>query len=229
MDNKDKSIIDKILSIAGVYACAVSSLDGEVLEYKINDGEILPEHINRVSLEISKLIASYSISSIEINSLYLNFDDRNVIVNGFGSGFIFILSKRNSNVNLLKMETSYLEGEFVKIVNQSLRSIIIKPSANDSDLEENQLYSLNEDAFNSLKANALISKNKLDSIKDIFSASLGPISEMIFKDKIKELNENINNFNFDNIENLIIILSEEIEDKKDRLDFIKNAKDIINS
>ncbi|MHB1697438.1 MAG: hypothetical protein ACYCSQ_04975 [bacterium] len=238
MDNKDKSIIDKILKIVGVDACAVSSLDGEVLEYEINDGEISPEQINRVSSEISKLFASYSISSIEISSLYLNFDDRNIIVNGFGSGFIFILSKRNSNVNLLKMEASYLEGEFVKIVNQSLGSITAKPFINDSGSGERQLYSKSEDIFNSLfgeksdrdiRTNELISKNKLDSIKDIFSSSLGPISEMIFKDKIKELNEDISNFNSENIETLINILSEEIEDKKDRLNFIKNAKNIINS
>jgi len=238
MDNRDKSIIDKILKIAGVDACAVSSLDGEVLEYEINDGEISAEQINRVSSEISKLFASYSISSIEISSLYLNFDDRNIIVNGFGSGFIFILSKRNSNVNLLKMEASYLESEFVKIVNQSLGSITAKPFINDSGSGESQLYSKSEDIFNSLfgekndkdiRTNELISKNKLDSIKDIFSSSLGPISEMIFKDKIKELNEDISNFNSENIENLINILSEEIEDKKDRLNFIKNAKNIINS
>ena len=93
MEVKDKSIIDKILKIAGVDACAVSSLDGEVLRYETNDGEILPEQINKVSLEISKLFASYSISSIDITSLYLNFDDRNIIVNGFGSGFINSLSK----------------------------------------------------------------------------------------------------------------------------------------
>jgi hypothetical protein len=235
MDVKDKSIIDKILKIAGVDACAVSSLDGEVLKYETNGGEILPEQINKVSLEISKLFASYSISSIDISSLYLNFDDRNIIVNGFGSGFIFILSKRNSNVNLLKMETSYLESEFIKIVSQSL----INTQAVDNAV---QSYSKNEgnedeDVFNALfggkgggeiKAHKLVSKNNLDSIKDIFSLSLGPISAMLFDEKVKELNEDVNNFNAENIENLINRLSEEIESKKDRLNFITAAKNIIN-
>ena len=235
MDVKDKSIIDKILKIAGVDACAVSSLDGEVLKYETNGDEILPEQINKVSLEISKLFASYSISSIDISSLYLNFDDRNIIVNGFGSGFIFILSKRNSNVNLLKMETSYLESEFIKIVSQSL----INTQAVDN---VGQSYSKNEgnedeDVFNALfggksggeiKTHKLVTKNNLDSIKDIFSSSLGPISAILFDEKVKELNEDINNFNAENIENLINRLSEEIEGKKDRLNFITAAKNIIN-
>ncbi len=235
MDVKDKSIIDKILKIAGVDACAVSSLDGEVLKYETNGDEILPEQINKVSLEISKLFASYSISSIDISSLYLNFDDRNIIVNGFGSGFIFILSKRNSNVNLLKMETSYLESEFIKIVSQSL----INTQAVDNAI---QSYSKNEgnedeDVFNALfggksggeiKTHKLVTKNNLDSIKDIFSSSLGPISAILFDEKVKELNEDVNNFNAENIENLINRLSEEIEGKKDRLNFITAAKNIIN-
>ncbi len=235
MDVKDKSIIDKILKIAGVDACAVSSLDGEVLKYETNGDEILPEQINKVSLEISKLFASYSISSIDISSLYLNFDDRNIIVNGFGSGFIFILSKRNSNVNLLKMETSYLESEFIKIVSQSL----INTQAVDNAV---QSYSKNEgnedeDVFNALfggksggeiKTHKLVTKNNLDSIKDIFSSSLGPISAILFDEKVKELNEDVNNFNAENIENLINRLSEEIEGKKDRLNFITAAKNIIN-
>ena len=235
MDVKDKSIIDKILKIAGVDACAVSSLDGEVLRYETNGGEILPEQINRVSSEISKLFASYSISSIDISSLYLNFDDRNIIVNGFGSGFIFILSKRNSNVNLLKMETSYLESEFIKIVSQSL----INTQAVDNAV---QSYSKNEgnedeDVFNALfggksggeiKTHKLVTKKNLDSIKDIFSSSLGPISAILFDEKVKELNEDVNNFNAENIENLINRLSEEIEGKKDRLNFITAAKNIIN-
>ena len=244
MDAKDKSIIDKILKIAGVDACAVSSLDGEVLRYETNDGEILPEQINKVSLEISKLFASYSISSIDITSLYLNFDDRNIIVNGFGSGFIFILSKRNSNVNLLKMETSYLESEFIKIVSQSLGSISEKPpliNAQAAQTVDNTVgaYSKNEneDVFNTffggksggeVKTHKLISKKDLDSIKDIFSSSLGPISAILFDEKIKELNEKVDNFNAENIENLINRLSDEIEGKKDRLNFITAAKNIIN-
>ena len=240
MDVKDKSIIDKILKIAGVDACAVSSLDGEVLRYETNGGEILPEQINRVSSEISKLFASYSISSIDISSLYLNFDDRNIIVNGFGSGFIFILSKRNSNVNLLKMETSYLESEFIKIVSQSLGSIGEKPLINAQAVDNTvQSYSKNEDedAFNALfgeknggeiRTHKLVSKNNLDSIKDIFSSNLGPISAMLFDEKVKELNEDVNNFNLENIENLINKLSEEIEGKKDKLNFIIAAKNIIN-
>ena len=235
MDVKDKSIIDKILKIAGVDACAVSSLDGEVLKYETNGDEILPEQINKVSLEISKLFASYSISSIDISSLYLNFDDRNIIVNGFGSGFIFILSKRNSNVNLLKMETSYLESEFIKIVSQSL----INTQTVDNAV---QSYSKNEgnedeDVFNALfggksggeiKTHKLVTKKNLDSIKDIFSSSLGPISAILFDEKVKELNEDVNNFNAENIENLINRLSEEIEGKKDSLNFITAAKNIIN-
>ena len=246
MDVKDKSIIDKILKIAGVDACAVSSLDGEVLKYETNGDEILPEQINKVSLEISKLFASYSISSIDISSLYLNFDDRNIIVNGFGSGFIFILSKRNSNVNLLKMETSYLESEFIKIVSQSLGSISEKPLSSTQAVDNAvQSYSKNEgnegnedeDVFNALfggesgggiKTHKLVTKNNLDSIKDIFSSSLGPISSIIFDEKVKELNEDVNNFNAENIESLINRLSEEIEGKKDRLNFIAAAKNIIN-
>ncbi len=37
MDDKDKSIIDKILKISGVEACAISSLDGEVLRFDSKD------------------------------------------------------------------------------------------------------------------------------------------------------------------------------------------------
>lgn len=241
MDAKDKSIIDKILKIAGVDACAVSSLDGEVLKYEINDAEILPEQINKVSIEISKLFASYSISSIDISSLYLNFEDRNIIINGFGSGFIFILSKRNSNINLLKMETSYLESEFIKIVNQSLGSIGAKPfeaSQGDSG-QQTQTYSKNEnDVFGSIlgekvaseiKPDKLISIDKLDFIKDAFSASLGPISSMLFDEKISELDEDVNKFNADNIDSLINKLAYEIEDKKDKVNFINKANNIINS
>lgn len=245
MNANDKSIIDKILKIAGVDACAVSSLDGEVLRYETNDGEILPEQINKVSMEISKLFASYSLSSVDITSLYLNFDDRNIIVNGFGSGFIFILSKRNSNVNLLKMETSYLESEFIKIVSQSFGSISGKPTlinsqspqtADNGDAEHIQKNEGN-DVFNALfsgknggevKTGKLISKSNLDAIKDLFSSSMGPISAILFDEKIKELNEDADNFNAENIENLINRLSEEIEGKKERLNFITAARNIID-
>jgi hypothetical protein len=235
----DKSIINKILQIAGVDACSVSSLDGEVLQFEANDTDISTEQINKVSLEISKLFASYSISSIDISSLYLNFDDRNIIVNGFGSGFIFILSKRNSNVNLLKMQTSYLESEFVKIVNQSFSGVNSKSLADKVHAEGGHAYLKNDDMLDSIlngksgngniKTNNIISKNKLDSIMDIFSSSLGPISAMLFDEKIKDLNEDINNFNAENVSNLINGLSEEIENKKDRLDFINIANKIINS
>ncbi len=238
MDNKDKSIIDKILKIAGVNACAVSSLDGEVLRYETKDGGIPPNLINKVSSEISKLFASYSISSIDISSLYLNFEDMNIIINGFGSGFIFIVSQKNSNVNLLKMETSYLESEFVKIVNESLMGITSKPFAEGIDSgEQNFMQKKDEDVFNSLlgeksggtiKAHEIISKIKLDSVKGIFSSSLGPISSMLFDEKIKELNEDVNNFNVKNIKDLINSLSEEIEDGKDRLNFVKSARNIVN-
>jgi hypothetical protein len=237
----DKSIIYKILKIAGVDACAISSLDGEVLQFKANDNEIQSEQISRVSREISKLFASYSISSIEINSLYLNFDDRNIIVNGFGSGFIFILSKRNSNVNLLKMETAYLESEFVKIVNQSIAAD--NPKKAESIINNKNgtgSFAQSETAFDSiLNSNVMsgggisfgevIPKDKMESLKDLFSENLGPISSMIFDEKLKDLNENANNFHTDNIENLINNLAQEIENKKERLNFITAANNIVNS
>ncbi len=240
--NDDKSIIYKILKIAGVDACAISSLDGEVLQFEANDPEIQSEQINRVSREISKLFASYSISSIEISSLYLNFDDRNIIVNGFGSGFIFILSKRNSNVNLLKMETAYLESEFVKIVNQSISADNSKKTSGSiiSNESSASFFDQNEAAFNSiLNSNGtsegeinygeVIPKDKMEALKDIFSENLGPISSIIFDEKLKDLNENANNFHRDNIENLINNLAQEIENKKERLNFITAANKIINS
>ena len=58
---------------------------------------------------------------------------------------------------------------------------------------------------------------------------MGPISAILFDEKIRELNEDVDNFNAENIENLINRLSEEIEGKKDRLNFITAAKNIINS
>ena len=235
----DKSIIYKILKIAGVDACAISSLDGEVLQFEANDTEIQSEQINMVSREISKLFASYSISSIEISSLYLNFDDRNIIVNGFGSGFIFILSKRNSNVNLLKMETAYLETEFVKIVNQSISADNLKNSGGIINNESGaSFFDQNEAAFNSiLNSNGMagdginygevIPKDKMEALKDIFSENLGPISSIIFDEKLKDLNESVNNFHADNIENLIKNLAQEIENKKERLNFITAANKIL--
>jgi hypothetical protein len=237
----DKSIIYKILKIAGVDACAISSLDGEVLQFKANDPEIQSEQISRVSREISKLFASYSISSIEISSLYLNFDDRNIIVNGFGSGFIFILSKRNSNVNLLKMETTYLESEFVKIVNQSIVADNPKKAeAIISDENGSGSFAQSEAAFNSIlnsnvmsgggiNSGEVIPKNKMEALKDLFSENLGPISSIIFDEKLKDLNENANNFHADSIENLINNLAQEIENKKERLNFITAANNVINS
>ncbi|RZD14938.1 MAG: hypothetical protein EVJ47_01260 [Candidatus Acidulodesulfobacterium ferriphilum] len=233
MDDKDKSIIDKILKISGVEACAISSLDGEVLRFDSKDENITPEAINKISSEISKLFASYSISSIDIQSLYLNFQEQNIIVNGFGSGFIFIVSQKNSNVNLLKMETSYLESEFIKIVNQSIESFSSTPL---TDIHEKRVSSQDEDIFSSLlgetkwgetKTLKIVPIDKLNAIKDIFSSSLGPISAMLFDEKVKELNEDFNNFNVENIQNLINRLAEEIEDKTDKLNFIKNAKRVI--
>ena len=233
MDDKDKSIIDKILKISGVEACAISSLDGEVLRFDSKDENITPEAINKISSEISKLFASYSISSIDIQSLYLNFQEQNIIVNGFGSGFIFIVSQKNSNVNLLKMETLYLESEFIKIVNQSIESFSSTPL---TDIHEKRVSSQDEDIFSSLlgetkwgetKTLKIVPIDKLNAIKDIFSSSLGPISAMLFDEKVKELNEDFNNFNVENIQNLINRLAEEIEDKTDKLNFIKNAKRVI--
>ena len=233
MDDKDKSIIDKILKISGVEACAISSLDGEVLRFDSKDENITPEAINKISSEISKLFASYSISSIDIQSLYLNFQEQNIIVNGFGSGFIFIVSQKNSNVNLLKMETSYLESEFIKIVNKSIESFSSTPL---TDIHEKRVSSQDEDIFSSLlgetkwgetKTLKIVPIDKLNAIKDIFSSSLGPISAMLFDEKVKELNEDFNNFNIENIQNLINRLAEEIEDKTDKLNFIKNAKRVI--
>ena len=237
----DKSIIYKILKIAGVDACAISSLDGEVLQFEANDPEIQSEQISRVSREISKLFASYSISSIEISSLYLNFDDRNIIVNGFGSGFIFILSRRNSNVNLLKMETAYLESEFIKIVNQSITADNSKKASDIiSDESGAGSFAQNEAVFNSIlndngmagdgiNSGEIIQKDKMEALKDLFSENLGPISSIIFDEKLKDLNENANNFHRDNIENLINNLAQEIENKKERLNFITAANKIINS
>ncbi len=233
MDDKDKSIIDKILKISGVEACAISSLDGEVLRVGSKDENITPEKVNKISAEISKLFASYSISSIDIQSLYLNFSEQNIIVNGFGSGFIFIVSQKNSNVNLLKMETSYLESEFIKIVNQSIESFSSTPL---TDIHEKRVSSQDEDIFSSLlgetkwaetKTLKIVPIDKLNAIKDIFSSNLGPISAMLFDEKVKELNEDFNNFNVENIQNLINRLAEEIEDKTDKLNFIKNAKRVI--
>lgn len=234
MDDKDKSIIDKILKISGVEACAISSLDGEVLRFDAKDGDITLEAINKISAEISKLFASYSISSIDISSLYLNFEERNIIINGFGSGFIFIVSQKNSNVNLLKMETSYLESEFIKIVSQSIESFSPKPLA---DRYEKGVNSQDEDVFSSLlgetkdsgeiKARNIVTIDRLNAVRDIFSSSLGPISAMLFDEKVKELNENFNNFSVEHIQNLINSLAEEIEDKNERMNFIKNAKRVI--
>ncbi|MCL4321297.1 MAG: hypothetical protein M1478_01955 [Deltaproteobacteria bacterium] len=234
MDDKDKSIIDKILKISGVEACAISSLDGEVLRFDSKDENITPEAINKISSEISKLFASYSVSSIDIQSLYLNFEEQNIIVNGFGSGFIFIVSQKNSNVNLLKMETSYLESEFIKIVNQSIESFSSTPLA---DRYEKKISSQDEDIFSSLlgetkwsgetKTLKIVPIDKLNAIKDIFSSSLGPISAMLFDEKVKELNEDFNNFNVENVQNLINCLAEEIEDKTDKLNFVKNAKKVL--
>ncbi len=51
---------------------------------------------------------------------------------------------------------------------------------------------------------------------------------MLFDEKIKELNEDVNNFNVKNIKDLINSLSEEIEDGKDRLNFVKSARNIVN-
>ena len=237
----DKSFIYKILKIAGVDACAISSLDGEVLQFEANDPEIRSEQISRASREISKLFASYSISSVEISSLYLNFDDRNIIVNGFGSGFIFILSKRNSNVNLLKMETAYLESEFVKIVNQSIIADNPKKAGgfiNDENGADpfaqneavfNSILNSNEMAGGGINFGEVIPKDKMEALKDFFSENLGPISSIIFDQKLKDLNESVNNFHEDNIENLIKNLAQEIDNKKERLNFITAANNIINS
>jgi predicted regulator of Ras-like GTPase activity (Roadblock/LC7/MglB family) len=160
MDNKEKSIIEKLLSISGVEACAISSLDGEVLRFSSNNEDLNEVSIKKVSAEISKLFSSYSISSIEISSLFLSFESHNVIVNSFGSGFIFIASKKNSNVNLVKMESSYLESEFIKIVSNSLENLSSNSAllnsnnnnnaqaAGDNNININDIYpSLGEDQF----------------------------------------------------------------------------------
>lgn len=240
MSEKDKTIIDKILNISGVEACAISSLNGEVLRFGAKDNNITIEAIGKISAEISKLFASYAISSIDITSLYLNFDDRNIIINGFGSGFIFIISQKNSNINLLKMETAYLESEFVKIVSQSIEDFSFKPS--DDGYEKN-IDSRDDDIFsallgqkkenkkdnaeiNTLKTAPIVSVNKLNNIKEFFSGSLGPIAEMLFAEKIKELNEDFDNFNVASIQNLINSLADEIDDKNDKLAFVKKANSI---
>ncbi len=159
MDNKDKSIIEKLLSIAGVEACAISSLDGDVLQFSSNNEELNELSIKKVSAEISKLFSSYSISSIEIASLFLSFESHNVIVNGFGSGFIFIASKKNSNVNLVKMESSYLESEFVKIVSNSLENLSSKSLLFNNNNAHNNARTANDG-------------DNIDNINDIYP-SLG--------------------------------------------------------
>lgn len=238
MDDKDKNIIDKILNISGVEACAISSLDGEVLRFDANDENITYEAINKISTEISRIFASYSISSIDITSLYLNFEEKNIIINGFGSGFIFIVSQKTSNVNLLKMETSYLEKEFVKIVSQSVEKFSIKSSNDRQDKQEDNAGSRDEDVFSSIlgekkwhqdevKIQRTISKSKLNALKDVFSISVGPISIMLFDEKVKEMGENVDNFGVEHIQSLINNLASEIEDKSDRLVFLKNAKSVV--
>ncbi len=238
MDDQDKSIIDKILNISGVEACAISSLDGEVLRFDAKDENITYESINKISIEISRIFASYSISSIDITSLYLNFEERNIIINGFGSGFIFMVSQKTSNVNLLKMETSYLEKEFVKIVSKSIEKFSVKSSNDGYDKRMGDITSRDEDVFSSIlgeknvirnevKIPRTISKNKLNALRDVFSLSLGPISIMLFDEKVKELGEDADNFSAEHIQSLINNLASEIEDRSDRLSFVKNAKMVV--
>ncbi|MHB8282918.1 MAG: hypothetical protein ACYDDE_09005 [bacterium] len=248
MDNKDKSIIEKLLSISGVEACAISSLDGDVLQFSSNNEDLKESDIKRASAEISKLFSSYSISSIEIASLFLSFQSHNVILHSFGSGFIFIASKKNSNVNLVKMETSYLESEFVKIVNKSLGDLSSKSPFFKNNMQETAGYDINqtfphfdENSFQSnmplsnysdnedSKSNIIIPINVIIAIKDLFASSLGPIAFIIFESKIKELNQTVDNFNYENIEEFIKLLSKEIEDENDRILFVKDAKNILKT
>ncbi len=252
MDNKDKSIIEKLLSISGVEACAISSLDGDVLQFSSNNEDLKESDIKRASAEISKLFSSYSISSIEISSLFLSFKSHNVILHSFGSGFIFIASKKNSNVNLVKMETSYLESEFIKIVNQSLGDLSSKSSFFKNNTQETAGYDIDQtfpsfddnlpqynissntplpNNFNNedSKSNIIIPINVITAVKDLFTNSLGPISPIIFESKMKELNQTVNNFNYKNIQEFIKLLSKEIEDENDRILFVKNVKNILKT
>ena len=73
----------------------------------------------------------------------------------------------------------------------------------------------------------VIPKDKMEALKDFFSENLGPISSIIFDQKLKDLNESVNNFHADNIENLIKNLAQEIENKKERLNFITAANKIL--
>ncbi len=248
MDNKDKSIIEKLLSISGVEACAISSLDGDVLQFSSNNEDLKESDIKRASAEISKLFSSYSISSIEISSLFLSFQSHNVILHSFGSGFIFIASKKNSNVNLVKMETSYLESEFIKIVNRSLGDLSSNSSFFKNNMQETAGYGTNKTfptfddnlAINSSSPNYInndvnnrisnvIPINVIVAIKDLFASSLGPIAFIIFESKIKELNQTVDNFNYQNVEEFIKLLSKEIEDENDRILFVKNVRNILKT
>lgn len=256
----DKTIIDKIMSIGGVEACAVSSLDGEVLLFSasaddlLNGSPISDVDIKRVSLEISRLFASYSISSIDISYLYLNFEFHNIIVHGFGSGFIFIASSKNSNVNLLKMETSYLENEFIKIVNQSFGNISSKSSLFQGSVEKQQPFGQvsesenitvmetngqNFPIFGEISAGEQqtvsphepskpqsVPLNIVLAIKDLLSRSLGPISSLIFKSKLELIEQKEDNIGISQVDIFIKLLAEEIEDKNDRRIFINNAREL---
>ncbi|WP_291490625.1 hypothetical protein [Desulfurella sp.] len=101
-------------------------------------------------------------------------------------------------------------------------------------------FAKSETAFNSIlnenlmseggiNSSEVIPKNKMDALKDLFSENLGPISTIIFEEKLKDLNENVDAFHLDNVENLINNLAQEIENKKERLNFITAANKIINS
>ncbi len=233
--NGNKSIIDKVLSIAGVEVCAISSIDGEVLQSGSKNSEIAESDIKNISLELSRLFASYGISSIDITSLYMNFELHNIIVHGFGSGFIFIASTKNSNINLLKMETSYLEEEFVKVISQSLGSAAPKLSTTGqegasqfkqgSDLQESLFFGENPPV--SAPEPAAVPLKKILAIKELFSNSLGPIASMIFESKLKESNMRVDSFNNKNVYEFISLLANEIESKPDKVSFVKNVENIL--
>jgi hypothetical protein len=247
MDNKDKidkSIIDKIMSIAGVEMCAISSLDGEVLLFNSATGEISDTDIKLVSSEISRLFASYSISSIDISSLYLNFESHNIILHGFGSGFIFIASSKSSNINLLKMETSYLESEFIKIVNQSFGGASSKSSLFQGKNESENISSAQNiehifPYFGDISGEKIyepepakpkiVPLNIISAIKDQLSDYLGPISPMIFMSKLDLIGQDEKNLSIDKMDGFIKLLAEEIEGQNDKRAFIAAAKALIKN
>jgi hypothetical protein len=86
---------------------------------------------------------------------------------------------------------------------------------------------INNDVNN--RISNVIPINVIVAIKDLFASSLGPIAFIIFESKIKELNQTVDNFNYQNVEEFIKLLSKEIEDENDRILFVKNVRNILKT